>query len=52
IWDFERTICETVTWYQKMEKSSTYGSARELTAAQIQAYTEDARQFGLAWAQK
>lgn len=45
-WDFERTIAETAAWYVACGQG---GSVAELTARQLTAYAEAAREAGLAW---
>ena len=50
VWDFERTIKETVHWYQAMQESSLKTKAQSLTYSQIENYTQEASHLGLAWA--
>jgi CDP-glucose 4,6-dehydratase len=46
VWDFERTLAETAIWYAA---DPSLGIA-ELTARQIESYSNSARQTGLPWA--
>jgi CDP-glucose 4,6-dehydratase len=46
IWGVERTVRETVTWYQA---HLTDSDVRSLTRQQIAAYSADARAAGLSW---
>ena len=48
IWDFERTVRETVEWYRVIENAP--GRAREMTDAQIFAYVSEAKATGAVWA--
>ena len=47
VWDFERTIAETATWYLRNKKNSQQGAAAAV--AQIAAYTSDAGAMRLPW---
>ena len=47
VWDFERTIAETVDWYLRNNKDSQQGAAAAV--AQIAAYTSDAAAMSLPW---
>ena len=47
VWDFERTIAETATWYLRNKQSSQQGAAAAV--AQIAAYTSDAGAMSLPW---
>lgn len=46
VWDFELTLAETATWYS----AAPSADVSQLTVGQIQAYTNAAREAGLAWA--
>ena len=46
VWDFERTVAETVRWYESAQKTG----ARDLTQQQIQSYIRDAAGAGQSWA--
>ena len=46
-WDFEQAVEKTVQWYRA---ATSEAAATSVTTAQIQAYVEDARQAGIAWA--
>lgn len=46
VWGFERTVAETVRWYDSAQKIG----ARELTQRQIQGYIRDAADAGQSWA--
>ena len=49
IWNFERTVQETVEWYKTFyEKKESISS---MTKAQILRYQQDAKELGLLWAQ-
>jgi CDP-glucose 4,6-dehydratase len=48
VWDFERTIQETVTWYRSVAEAPA--RAADLTREQLRAYATDARRHGIAWA--
>jgi CDP-glucose 4,6-dehydratase len=48
VWDFSRTIAQTVAWYQGFHIDGR--SASELIQEQISTYQSDARRQGLAWA--
>ena len=49
IWNFERTVMETVDWYRTFyEKPETIS---EKTKTQINRYQHDAEKLGLEWAQ-
>jgi CDP-glucose 4,6-dehydratase len=50
VWDFTRTISETIRWYRNVECSTSKQNALLLTVSQIEAYTKDAKEDGLAWA--
>lgn len=47
VWNFERTIAQTVDWYLQSEKNSQQGAAA--TVEQIKAYTSNASAMSLAW---
>ena len=47
VWDFERTIEETATWYLRNKQSSQQGAAAAV--AQIATYTSDAGAMSLPW---
>jgi CDP-glucose 4,6-dehydratase len=47
VWKFEETVERTVGWYRNTAGGS---DAAELTGGQIQAFTERARNLGMAWA--
>ena len=49
IWNFERTVQETVDWYRTFYEQSE--SIAKQTKYQILNYQQDAKKFGLAWAQ-
>jgi len=46
VWDFERTIAETMSWYRDVG-----ADAAEFTCEQIDRYVRDAANAGVAWAQ-
>ena len=49
IWDFERTVQETIDWYRIFyEKPEIIA---EQSKVQIRCYQQDAKKFGLPWAQ-
>lgn len=48
VWNFERTIAETVGWYRQCAGNPML--VRDFTAGQIRAYTADAGALGVAWA--
>lgn len=48
VWDFQRTIEKTVSWYRL--HAADPSSAAALTACQISEYTAEATRLGLAWA--
>lgn len=50
IWDFERTVRETVVWYKNYYQRPD-ASIAETTLAQINAYMQTAKAQGLTWAQ-
>jgi CDP-glucose 4,6-dehydratase len=47
VWSFSETIAQTANWYLRADSAAT--SIRQLTAGQIQAYTEAAQALGLRW---
>jgi CDP-glucose 4,6-dehydratase len=47
VWSFSETIAQTVNWYLRADSAAT--SIRQLTAGQIQAYTQAAQALGLRW---
>ncbi|MCX6952950.1 MAG: CDP-glucose 4,6-dehydratase, partial [Verrucomicrobia bacterium] len=47
VWPFGRTIAETAGWYLRNHRDGKAGAAD--TAAQIAAYTADARALKLSW---
>ena len=49
IWNFERTVQETVEWYRTFYEQPE--SIPGLTKKQILGYQKDAKAIGLAWAQ-
>ncbi|MEO5346353.1 MAG: CDP-glucose 4,6-dehydratase [Magnetococcus sp. YQC-9] len=49
VWDFDRTVHETVHWYVRYYQNPG-GSIRDTSAAQIHAYIETARAERLSWA--
>ena len=49
IWKFEQTVKETVEWYRTFYQQPNL--IAEQTKAQILRYQQDAREFGLEWAQ-
>jgi CDP-glucose 4,6-dehydratase len=49
VWDFARTVQETVSWYRSCRGDSHI--AQQLITEQIKQYTIEARNEGLAWAQ-
>jgi len=50
VWDFDRTIKETVRWYQSMQEVGSKKKAQPFTFSQIANYTQEASQLGLSWA--
>lgn len=42
VWDFQRTVKETVSWYRQAESVSSREVLRSLTLAQIQQYEQEA----------
>ena len=49
IWDFERTVQETIDWYRIFyEKPEIIA---EQSKVQIRCYQQDAKKYGLPWAQ-
>lgn len=50
VWDFERTVRETVVWFKNYYKQPDV-PITETSLAQIEAYVASARERGLAWAQ-
>ena len=48
VWNFERTVKETIEWYRVIESAPE--RAREITRAQIFAYVSDAKAAGSVWA--
>jgi CDP-glucose 4,6-dehydratase len=51
IWDFKRTISETVLWYKDFYQNQER-STFESTILQINSYTQSANKEGLLWAQQ
>ena len=49
IWNFERTVQETVEWYRTFYEQKE--SIASMTKAQILRYQQDAKELGLFWAQ-
>ena len=49
VWNFERTIIETVQWYSTSHEGPTEGPAQR-TAVQLQTYFADAQAMNLPWA--
>ena len=47
VWNFNRTIEETVGWYLRNQQDGKHGTAAAI--AQIAAYTSDARAMNLPW---
>lgn len=47
VWNFERTIAETVGWYLRNNHNGHHGNADSIV--QIGAYTADAIKMGLPW---
>ena len=48
VWDFERTIAETASWYKAWQKGDE--PIRALCAGQIERYERDAAALGVPWA--
>jgi CDP-glucose 4,6-dehydratase len=48
VWPFTQTLSQTVAWYRQTADSAA--DTRTLTAAQIEAYSADAKTLGLRWA--
>lgn len=48
-WDFHQTIAQTASWYRQWAEGAP--DIRGLTVQQIQAYSDDARQSGISWAE-
>jgi CDP-glucose 4,6-dehydratase len=53
VWDFRRTVKETVKWYQQVASggaaNATAGKIQELVRSQIREYVADGTEAGLAW---
>jgi len=49
VWDFPRTIEQTVSWYRRY--SADPAAATDLTSSQISDYTAEAKRCGIFWAQ-
>jgi len=47
VWNFDRTIAETVGWYIRNQQDGKHGNAAAI--AQIAAFTSDARAMSLRW---
>ena len=47
VWSFSETIAQTSNWYLRADSAAT--GIRQLTASQIQAYTQAAQALGLRW---
>ena len=47
VWSFSETIAQTANWYLRADSAAP--SIRQLTAGQIQAYTQAAQALGLRW---
>lgn len=50
LWDFQRTVCETVTWYKSFYQTPD-APITDTTLAQINSYVESAKAQELPWAQ-
>jgi len=50
LWDFNKTVRETTLWYRHYYEQSAK-TILELSARQIDAYTQEARAEGIVWAQ-
>jgi CDP-glucose 4,6-dehydratase len=50
VWDFDRTVIETLEWYKNYYYDSQF-QIKDLSLKQIESYTLSAKQLGLAWAQ-
>jgi CDP-glucose 4,6-dehydratase len=48
VWDAPRAVHETASWYREYYQAPA--AARKLVEDQLQAYQDDARAAGLAWA--
>lgn len=49
-WDFDRAVDMTLEWYRAALSERNAVALRQLTQSQIQAYVDDARRGGRAWA--
>lgn len=50
VWDFSRTVAQTIGWYRQVFDGGGKISAQELTLRQINEYTEEARRLAMPWA--
>jgi len=50
VWDFRETIRRTAEWYRVAHTSAASGRLLEITRAQLAAYTKDAAEKQLRWA--
>lgn len=51
VWDFQRTVEETATWYrERHERQASAALMLALTQRQIEAYAQDAAAAGVSWA--
>jgi CDP-glucose 4,6-dehydratase len=50
VWDFSRTVAQTVGWYREAFEAGNSTKLQALTIRQIDEYMEDATKLGLAWA--
>lgn len=50
VWDFERTVRETITWYRQASADPSGASIPGSTSSQITAFQNDAARAGLPWA--
>jgi CDP-glucose 4,6-dehydratase len=50
VWDFERTVRETVLWYMRFYENPSK-SIVDLSLQQIASYQDDAKLRGISWAQ-
>ena len=50
VYTWEETVAETVAWYKRYQQQGGRPGMYDVGVAQIRAYTERARELGLAWA--
>ncbi len=50
VWNAQAAVRHTATWYREHDRDPSVVAAREMLRGQVQAYEDDARAAGLAWA--